>query len=208
MTHFTSGFFYSKQFASEDLFLFKNNFFEHHIEHKGADVMFVLPPKPTAHDRILKQSNLIRQKMTYFPLPLRQLLFLLSILPVFVQAQTATAEKPDCPDVAVQPILLVFSGSDWCQPCVRFEKQVLSDSTFQAYASEHLTVQKADFPQRRKLQATEIAENERLAAQYNPEGRFPHVVLLRPNRSVLAVLPHNADDGEQFVAQLKTYLPQ
>ena len=145
--------------------------------------------------------------MTSSLLPLRQLLFLLSFLPVFVQAQTAT-EKPDCPDVAAHPILLVFSGSDWCQPCVRFEKQVLSDSTFQAYASEHLTVQKADFPQRKKLEAAEIEENERLAAQYNPEGKFPYVVLLRPNRSVLAVLPHNTDDGEQFVAQLKTYLPQ
>lgn len=140
--------------------------------------------------------------------PLRPLLFLLTILPVFAEAQTAVAEKPDCPDAATRPTLLVFSGSDWCQPCLRFEKQILSDSTFQSYASAHLVVQKADFPQRKKLQGAEKEENERLAERYNPEGKFPHVVLLRPDHSVLAVLPHNANDGEEFVAQLKAYLPQ
>ena len=91
---------------------------------------------------------------------------------------------------------------------MRFEKQVLSDSTFQAYATAHLVVQKADFPQRKKLQVAEKEANERLAEQYNPEGKFPHVVLLRPDRSVLAVLPHDADNGEKFVVQLKAYLPQ
>lgn len=140
--------------------------------------------------------------------PLRPLLFFLTLLPVFAEAQTAVAEKPDCPDATARTVLLIFSGSDWCQPCMRFEKQVLSDSTFQAYATAHLVVQKADFPQRKKLQVAEKEANERLAEQYNPEGKFPHVVLLRPDRSVLAVLPHDADNGEKFVVQLKAYLPQ
>lgn len=105
-------------------------------------------------------------------------------------------------------MLLVFSGSDWCLPCIRFEKKVLSDSVFRAYAAKHLTVQKADFPQRKKLSAAEQGKNEQLAERYNPDGKFPHLVLLHTDGTTLAVLPTDAADGSQFVAQLKTHLPQ
>lgn len=135
-------------------------------------------------------------------------LLLYFLTPDVVPAQSAVPEPATSEEIAMRPVLLVFSGSDWCQPCIRFEKQVLSDSVFLTYAAQHLEVVKADFPQRKKLSPDQRRENEQLAEQFNPEGKFPHVVLLRPDRTVLAVLPSDAENGPAFIAQVKNYLPQ
>lgn len=136
------------------------------------------------------------------------LLLLLTLLRGIAQAQSAVPQSTTSAETATRPVLLVFSGSDWCQPCIRFEKQVLSDSVFLAYAAQYLEVVKADFPQKKKLSPEQRRENEQLAEQYNPKGKFPHLVLLRPDRSVLAVLPSDAENGPAFIAQVKNYLPQ
>ena len=48
-------------------------------------------------------------------------------------------------------LLLVFSGSDWCIPCIRLEKEVWQDSIFLAYAKENLVLYRADFPKRKRI---------------------------------------------------------
>ncbi len=35
-------------------------------------------------------------------------------------------------------ILLKFSGSDWCLPCIRMEKAVFSNDSFRQFAERHL----------------------------------------------------------------------
>lgn len=141
---------------------------------------------------------------------MRSIIFLLlsTLVPAFVLSQSAVPESALPADTAVRPTLLIFSGSDWCQPCIRFEKQVLKDKVFQNFAATNLKVVKADFPQRKKLSPAQARENERLADQYNPEGGFPRIVLLQPDGTVLAVLPTDAENGTEFVAQIKDHLPQ
>lgn len=118
----------------------------------------------------------------------------------------AQSDPPLCADSTVRPVLLIFSGSDWCQPCIRFEKQVLTDSAFQNFATTQMTVLKADFPQRKKLPDAQRRENERLAERYNPEGKFPYIVLLRPDGTVQAVLSADAENGAAFISQIKNQL--
>ncbi|WP_246229605.1 thioredoxin family protein [Mucilaginibacter humi] len=48
-------------------------------------------------------------------------------------------------------ILVNFSGSDWCGPCIRLRKEILESSNFTNYASTHLLLVRADFPGRRKI---------------------------------------------------------
>ena len=47
-------------------------------------------------------------------------------------------------------ILLNFSGSDWCLPCMRLRKDVFETQEFRAYASENLVLVNADFPRQKK----------------------------------------------------------
>lgn len=104
-------------------------------------------------------------------------------------------------------VLLVFTGPDWCAPCIRFEKKVLEDTAFIGYAEDHLVLMKADFPQTRKQMPQVVEENERLAEKYNPSGSFPLIVLLKPDREVVAYLDYRNEDVNEYISMISRYLP-
>jgi thiol-disulfide isomerase/thioredoxin len=46
-------------------------------------------------------------------------------------------------------ILVNFSGSDWCGPCIRLRKEILESSAFENYAKDHLVLVRASWMQHR-----------------------------------------------------------
>ncbi|MGN6568504.1 MAG: thioredoxin family protein [Flavipsychrobacter sp.] len=102
-----------------------------------------------------------------------------------------------------QDILMVFSGSDWCIPCIQFEKKILSDTAFQNFAADKLIVLKADFPQKKKIPADLKSQYESLAERYNPNGNFPYIVLVAPDKRMLANISYQNQSAIAFVAELK-----
>ena len=103
-------------------------------------------------------------------------------------------------------VLLYFSGSDWCAPCIKFKKTFIQNEAFQSFASENLIVVNADFPRLKKnaLSAEQTTENEKLADKYNANGIFPLVLVLDGNGKVIKKwekLPEETIDT--FLAQLK-----
>lgn len=84
-------------------------------------------------------------------------------------------------------ILLNFSGSDWCGPCIKLKKDIFESAEFGAFAAEQLVLVRADFPRLSKNQLDErqTAHNEALAETYNRQGKFPFTVLLDAEGRVL-----------------------
>jgi thioredoxin-related protein len=84
-------------------------------------------------------------------------------------------------------ILLNFSGSDWCGPCIKLKKEVFESVDFLEYADKRLVLVRADFPRAAKNQLGKIqtAHNEALAERYNTEGDFPLTVLLDADGKIL-----------------------
>ena len=84
-------------------------------------------------------------------------------------------------------ILLNFSGSDWCGPCIQLKKEVFESEPFKAFASQKLVLVRADFPRLKKnqLPKEQQAKNDILAEKYNTEGKFPLTVLINPDGKVL-----------------------
>lgn len=83
-------------------------------------------------------------------------------------------------------ILLNFSGSDWCIPCIKMKKMIFDTDTFRHYVAEQLVWMNADFPRSKKnLSKADIKQNEQLAEQYNKNGAFPFTVLLDEKGSVI-----------------------
>lgn len=84
-------------------------------------------------------------------------------------------------------ILLNFSGSDWCGPCILLRKEVLDAPAFTAFADTSLVLVNADFPRTKKHQLSkeQQQENDRLADRYDPQGKFPLTLLLNANGKVI-----------------------
>jgi thioredoxin-related protein len=84
-------------------------------------------------------------------------------------------------------ILLNFSGSDWCGPCIKLKKDVFDSPAFQEFATDRLILVRADFPRlsKNQLAAKQVAHNEALAEKYNRQGKFPLTLLLDANGKVL-----------------------
>ncbi|HCU43932.1 thioredoxin family protein [Sphingobacterium faecium] len=84
-------------------------------------------------------------------------------------------------------ILINFSGSDWCVPCIRLRKEIFESAVFQNYAADKLILVSADFPRQKKnrLSVDQVKRNETLAEQYNPNGKFPYTLLLDENGKIL-----------------------
>ncbi|KIC90771.1 thioredoxin family protein [Flavihumibacter solisilvae] len=84
-------------------------------------------------------------------------------------------------------ILLNFSGSDWCGPCIRMHREFFSNDQFTRMADSALIMLNADFPRDKKHQLSkeQKAHNEALADQYNPSGKFPFTLLLDAEGKVI-----------------------
>ncbi len=84
-------------------------------------------------------------------------------------------------------ILLNFSGSDWCAPCIVTRKDYFDTDVFSSMAKDNLVMVNADFPRKKKnALPEEIAKrNSALAEQYNRQGNFPLTLLLDPSGKVL-----------------------
>lgn len=84
-------------------------------------------------------------------------------------------------------VLLNFSGSDWCGPCIRLHKEIFAAPEFTAFADTSLVMVNADFPRNKKnqLSATQQSVNDELAGKYNNEGDFPLTLLLNADGKVL-----------------------
>ncbi|HEY5407959.1 MAG TPA: thioredoxin family protein [Ginsengibacter sp.] len=102
-------------------------------------------------------------------------------------------------------ILLNFSGSDWCIPCMKLRTDIFNSDAFMQYAKDNLVLLNADFPRKMKDQLTkeQQKENDALAAKYNPEGRFPFTIILDSNGNKLKVWDGYYSDGpENFVNEI------
>jgi thiamine biosynthesis lipoprotein len=103
-------------------------------------------------------------------------------------------------------VMLVFSGSDWCIPCIQFHKTILSDSSFLHFAGDNLILLEADFPQRKKIAAPLRLKYDSLAAAFNPNGAFPHIVLLSPEKKLMTDVPVSQQSPDAFITTLKQLL--
>jgi thiol:disulfide interchange protein len=71
-------------------------------------------------------------------------------------------------------VLVEFTGSDWCPPCIAMRKNVFSTKEFVQAASKNFILVELDFPKADKALAE---KNKPLAEKYKIEG-FPTVILL------------------------------
>jgi thioredoxin-related protein len=124
----------------------------------------------------------------------------------FAQQTGTFTQKLETAKTENKNVLLYFSGSDWCAPCVKFKKFIVNTPEFQTFASENLVIYNADFPRlsKNKLAKDVEKENETLADKYNSKGIFPLILLLDAEGNVIKKWEeYPKETVEEFIAKLK-----
>lgn len=105
-------------------------------------------------------------------------------------------------------VLLNFSGSDWCRSCILLKKTILSSDEFKQFAAKELIILELDFPRLKKnrLSAEQTAINEKLAAQYNPDGKFPTILLLDSEGNILGKTGYRNSSPAEYVQHIKSFI--
>jgi thioredoxin-related protein len=104
--------------------------------------------------------------------------------------------------------LLVFSGSDWCAPCIKLDNVVWKSEDFKLESENNWIIYKADFPKKKANQLSpELTEsNNKLAEKYNKNGSFPLVILLDKTGKVIGMTGFkniSANDYIQLIHSLE-----
>ena len=134
------------------------------------------------------------------------LILLSSLLLTSLSWETDLAKAKESAQAEHKLILLNFSGSDWCGPCIRLHKEIFESNEFTQFSKDHLVLLNADFPRlkRNQLSREQQLKNDELAEAYNKEGKFPLTLLLAADGRVLKSwdgLPHLSP--QEFTDQVK-----
>jgi protein disulfide-isomerase len=101
-----------------------------------------------------------------------------------------------------KPMLLDFTGSDWCGWCIKLDKEVFSQPEFAAYAKKNLVLVKVDFPRGKPQSATVKKQNETLAAKFKIEG-YPTIVVLNGQGLQIGELGYQAGGVKPWIVELE-----
>ena len=76
------------------------------------------------------------------------------------------------------PLLLVFTGSDWCPACIQVTQRVFKTSAWKDYAEENLMTVWIDFPRDTFIPKKIAERNSELIKRYHPLDTLPAFYIL------------------------------
>ncbi len=136
------------------------------------------------------------------------------ILAAFVAVTAAAAEPVWLTDLDAakaqgvkenKPVLVDFTGSDWCPPCKSLHKVVFASPEFAEAASRYVLVE-LDFP-RNKPQTPELKAKNREWQQKYAVNSFPTILLLDAKSGDVfgRVAGFGGQTAKEYLAKLDTY---
>ncbi len=134
------------------------------------------------------------------------LLLAVCLLPA--QAQTWHTDWDEAAKESRQksrPILINFTGSDWCGWCIKLKDEVFITPTFKEWAAKSVVLLEIDFPRRTQLSAKQKAHNDQLAQKYGIRG-FPTIVFADSKGGVLGQYGYDAGGPANWIKNAETHM--
>lgn len=78
-----------------------------------------------------------------------------------------------------KPLMLFFTGSDWCGWCIRLQKEVFKTPEFVKWANDNVTLVELDFPRRKQLEPQLAQQNKNFEQMFGIRG-YPTVWFVTP----------------------------
>ena len=87
-----------------------------------------------------------------------------------------------------KPILIYFTGSDWCAPCKMLKKDFFYTEAFEEKADQFVLLM-IDMPRRTDIITPEQQEkNNNVVSKYNTSGGYPNLVALNDQLHIIGEL--------------------
>lgn len=105
-----------------------------------------------------------------------------------------------------KPILIEFTGSDWCPPCKMLNKNVFSTETFNTKAPEKFVLVEMDFPRDTKGLTPEIQQyRQEIAQKYSITG-YPSIILTNASGRPIAKTSFRPGGADEYLTHLDEIL--
>ncbi len=106
------------------------------------------------------------------------------------------------------PMLLNFTGSDWCGWCKHMDKEVYAKPEWSEYAAKGLVLVTIDFPNDKSIVPEKfVDQNKELAAKFGIPGFPTYVILDSDGETKLGQLGAGPDyTPASFIAEVEHYL--
>jgi protein disulfide-isomerase len=80
-----------------------------------------------------------------------------------------------------KPMMLFFTGSDWCGWCIRLKKEVFNYPEFETWTKDNVVLVELDFPRRKTIDPRILNQNRELARFFGVSG-YPTVWFVSPQK--------------------------
>lgn len=80
-----------------------------------------------------------------------------------------------------KPIMMFFTGSDWCGWCIRLQKEVFNTPSFRDWANKNVVLLELDFPRRTPITPELQKQNSELQSFFNVRG-YPTIWITKANK--------------------------
>ena len=112
---------------------------------------------------------------------------MLSLVSFAIEAQDVTwntnlDKSIDLSKKLNKPLMLFFTGSDWCGWCKRLQNEVFKQPEFVAWAKDHVVAVEVDFPRATALTPELQTQNSQLQQFFGVTG-YPTVWLVNANKN-------------------------
>ena len=80
-----------------------------------------------------------------------------------------------------KPLMLFFTGSDWCGWCIRLQNEVFKKEEFTKWAKDNVILVELDFPRRTAQDAAIKQQNQQLQQIFQVRG-YPTIWIVNPEK--------------------------
>jgi len=101
-----------------------------------------------------------------------------------------------------KPIVLFFTGSDWCGWCKKMHQEVFSSPDFVSQVGNAFIFVDVDFPMNQQL-APEIAQQNNMLKQKFGVTGYPTVIILDSKENFIAETGYRPGGGKAYADYLK-----
>lgn len=100
-----------------------------------------------------------------------------------------------------RPIILFFTGSDWCGWCNKLEDEVFSTQEFADRVGNKFIFVKLDFPLYKSIDPQLAAQNKQLQRKYDVKG-YPTIIVLDSNQQQIGLTGYRAGGPSPYADHL------